>query len=85
MTPSTSLLDPGENINTDWRRRFAEEAASVQGQTQVVHVPNGCFLDMGVLFGFLEALDLNTGTMSLWGNGHQAMDLHDLCRRCADD
>ncbi|MCA9711564.1 MAG: MOSC domain-containing protein [Myxococcales bacterium] len=67
-------LAPGRNINTDWRRTFAERAAEAGGEVQVVHVLNGCFLDVGVLFGFLGAFDLAEGTMALWGGGRTPMD-----------
>lgn len=67
-------LPEGANVNSDWRRAFAQAAASQRGTTQVVHVLNGCFLDMNVLFGFLGAFDLAAGSLSLWGDGNEAMD-----------
>ncbi|GAB4559821.1 MAG: NmrA family NAD(P)-binding protein [Haliangiales bacterium] len=67
-------LDPGENINTDWRRTFAERSSEVRGPVQIVHIMIGCFLDLGVLFGFLGAFDLQAGTMPLWGDGRVPMD-----------
>lgn len=65
---------PGANVNSDWRRTFAERAQAVRGSVQLTHVLNGCFLDMGVLFGFLGAFDLAKGTFSVWGDGHEPMD-----------
>jgi nucleoside-diphosphate-sugar epimerase len=67
-------LSEGENINSDWRRRFAEMAEAERGSTDVVHVLNGCFLDRHVLFGFLGAFDLQAGTAYVWGDGDQPMD-----------
>lgn len=67
-------LGEGENVNSDWRRAFAREAASEAGAVEVVHVLNGCFLDHGVLFGFLGAIDLQKRQAYLWGDGEQKMD-----------
>jgi hypothetical protein len=67
-------LDEGDNINTDWRRAFARRADAERGDVAVIHVQNGCFLDRGVLFGFLGALDLAAGTAALWGDGAAPMD-----------
>jgi nucleoside-diphosphate-sugar epimerase len=71
-------LDEGENINADWRRRFAEIARSERGNVEVVHVLNGCFLDRRVLFGFLGAFDLNRQIAYVWGDGTQPMDFTTL-------
>lgn len=67
-------LDDGDNLNSDWRRAFARHAAAHRGDVEVVHVQNGCFLDAGVLFGFLGAFDLARGEVYLWGDGAQPMD-----------
>jgi nucleoside-diphosphate-sugar epimerase len=67
-------LAEGDNINSDWRRAFARAAADVRGDVEVVHVLNGCFLDRGVLFGFLGAIDLAAGEAHLWGDGDAPMD-----------
>lgn len=67
-------LAPGENINSDWRRAFAEEATKTRGDVRVVHVLNGCFLDRDVLFGFLGAIDMTTRALQLWGEGRAPMD-----------
>lgn len=67
-------LAEGENINSDWRRRFARSAEEVRGDVELVHVLNGCFLDRGVLFGFLGAFDLAAGKAFLWGDGDAPMD-----------
>lgn len=68
----------GANINSDWRRAFARQARDEQAGAaptiQIVHVLNGCFLDHGVLFGFLGAIDPAAGKAFLWGEGKHAMD-----------
>jgi len=66
-------LAEGENINSDWRRAFAREAAAECGAMEVVHVLQGCFLDAGVLFGFLNAIDLDKNEAYLWGEGNADM------------
>lgn len=67
-------LSEGENFNSDWRREFARRAEEERGTVEVVHVLNGCFLDMGVLFGFLGAFDLKKGEAYLWGDGNNKME-----------
>lgn len=67
-------LAEGENFNSDWRREFARRAEEERGPVEVVHVLNGCFLDMGVLFGFLGAFDLKKGEAYLWGDGNNKME-----------
>jgi nucleoside-diphosphate-sugar epimerase len=67
-------LGEGENINSDWRRAFARKAAEQAGSVEVVHIQNGCFLDHGVLFGFLGAISLQKGEAYLWGDGDAKMD-----------
>jgi hypothetical protein len=67
-------LAEGENVNSDWRRAFARAAEEERGDVSVVHVLNGCFLDRGVLFGFLGAFDLPAGKAFLWGDGGAPMD-----------
>ncbi len=67
-------LGEGENVNSDWRRAFAREAAKERGDVEVVHVLNGCFLDHRVLFGFLGAIDLRKREAYLWGDGEQKME-----------
>ena len=67
-------LAEGENINSDWRRDFARRAEEERGPVEVVHVLNGCFLDKGVLFGFLGAFDLEKDEAYLWGEGEEKMD-----------
>lgn len=66
-------LTEGENINSDWRRDFARRAEQERGPMEVVHILNGCFLDKGVLFGFLGAFDLEKGEAYLWGHGNEKM------------
>ncbi len=67
-------LEEGANPNADLRRAFAERSVDEAGEAQVVHIYNGCFLDMENLFGFLGAFDIAHGTMALWGDGHAVMD-----------
>jgi nucleoside-diphosphate-sugar epimerase len=67
-------LAEGENVNSDWRREFARRADEERGAVEVVHILNGCFLDRGVLFGFLGAFDLDKGETYLWGDGNHTMD-----------
>ena len=67
-------LEEGANPNSDLRRAFADACGEVAGDAQVVHLYNGCFLDMQNLFGFLGAVDIDHGTMALWGDGHAVMD-----------
>jgi nucleoside-diphosphate-sugar epimerase len=67
-------VSDGENINTDMRRSFARQAEKARGSVEVVHIQNGCFLDRGVLFGFLGAIDLASGKAFLWGDGKAKMD-----------
>ncbi|GAB4208847.1 MAG: hypothetical protein OHK0022_39000 [Roseiflexaceae bacterium] len=67
-------LGQGENINSDWRREFSERAQAERGPVELVHILNGCFLDKGVLFGFLGAFDLERGEVYLWGDGEARMD-----------
>lgn len=67
-------LAEGQNLNSDWRRAFAREAAARRGAVEVVHVLNGCFLDHRVLFGFLGMFDLTQGQASYWGSGNEPMD-----------
>lgn len=67
-------LADGENVNSDWRRAFARAADAERGPVELVHIMNGCFLDRGVLFGFLGAIDLAAGEAFLWGDGAAPMD-----------
>jgi len=67
-------LADGENIDTDWRRAFAQRADEIQDGIEVVHVLNGCLLDRRILFGFLGAFDLASRKAYLWGDGNAAMD-----------
>lgn len=66
-------LAEGENINSDWRREFARQAKLVAGPVEVVHLMIGCFLDYGVLFGFLGAINLDKREAYLWGDGKAKM------------
>ena len=66
-------LAEGENLHSDYRREFARRAEEERGDVEVVHVLNGAFLDRGVLFGFLGAIDLDKGEANLWGEGKEKM------------
>ncbi len=66
-------LADGENINSDWRRQFAKQAEALSGPIEIVHIMIGCFLDHGVLFGFLGAIDFNKREAYLWGDGNAQM------------
>jgi len=68
-------LSDGDNINSDWRRKFAHHADSSRGTVEVVHVMNGCFLDVGVLFGFLGMFDLKNNQAFRYGKGDVAFGL----------
>lgn len=67
-------LEQGENINSDWRREFAHRAETERGAVAINHILNGCFLDQGVLFGFLGAFNLEQDEAYLWGDGDTKMD-----------
>eukprot|EP00730_Choanoeca_flexa_P018547 TRINITY_DN9021_c0_g2_i2.p2 TRINITY_DN9021_c0_g2~~TRINITY_DN9021_c0_g2_i2.p2 ORF type:complete len:303 (+),score=71.00 TRINITY_DN9021_c0_g2_i2:115-1023(+) len=64
----------GQNPNTDFRKTFAEYAEQNKGDMEVNHVFNGCFIDNGVLFGFLGAFDLVKNEAYVWGDGKQKMN-----------
>src|SRR5574337_1182766 len=66
-------LAEGENPNSDWRREFSRRGEEERGLVEVVHVTNGCFLDRGVLFGFLGAFNLDQDDAYLWGDGNEKM------------
>jgi nucleoside-diphosphate-sugar epimerase len=67
-------LPPGTNINTDWRRTFAERAAATATSgLEVVHVLQGIFADRTVL-GFLGMLDADQGVLRYWGDGATPID-----------
>jgi nucleoside-diphosphate-sugar epimerase len=67
-------VSDGDNVATDMRRAFARHADEARGSVEVIHVQNGCFLDRGVLFGFLGAIDLASRKAFLWGEGKAKMD-----------
>lgn len=54
-----------------WRRQFADLADTERGDVEVVHILNGGFLDRGVLFGFINAINPAEGTAHVWGDGKQ--------------
>lgn len=69
-------LAEGQNPNSDVRRAFAKAAVAARGDRpiEIVHVLCGCFLDRGVLFGFLGAVDLPSGKVRIWGDGAAPID-----------
>lgn len=72
--PSTFSLDlfkvpEGQIVTSDWRRRFADLADAERGDVEVVHILNGGFLDRGVLFGFIDVINPETGEAHVWGDG----------------
>lgn len=66
-------LAEGENVNSDMRRQFAHTAAQWRGETEVVHLMSGCFLDASGLYGYLGAFDKNCREAHLWGSGEAKM------------
>lgn len=66
-------LEPGINVNSDWRRTFAERARAEAAPVEVVHVLQGIFADAYVL-GFLGMLDGQTATLRYWGDGTTPID-----------
>lgn len=67
-------LPAGINVNSDWRRAFAEKAAAETSDAfEVVHVLQGIFADRGVL-GFLGLFDAEKGIVRYWGNGTTPID-----------
>lgn len=67
-------VDTGENVASDMRKQFAEDAEQKHFKMEVIHILNGCFLDKSVLFGFLGAFDLEHHIANLWGDGVQKMN-----------
>lgn len=67
-------LPAGININTDWRRSFADRAsAATTPEFEVVHVLQGIFADRTVA-GFLGLLDADRGVLRFWGDGSMPID-----------
>ncbi|MBS2016358.1 MAG: NmrA family NAD(P)-binding protein [Deltaproteobacteria bacterium] len=67
-------LPEGVNVNSDWRRTFAERAKTEVTETfEVVHVLQGIFADAYVL-GFLGLLDGEKGVVRYWGDGTTPID-----------
>jgi hypothetical protein len=67
-------LPPGININTDWRRTFAERAhATASPGFDVVHVMQGILADRTVV-GFMGLLDYDRGVLRYWGDGSTPID-----------
>jgi nucleoside-diphosphate-sugar epimerase len=67
-------LPEGVNINSDWRRTLAQQAAKEVGDSfEVVHVLQGIFADRGVL-GFLGVFDADKGIVRYWGDGKTPID-----------
>lgn len=67
-------LPPGINVNSDWRRTFAERArAEISDSFEVVHVMQGIFADRVVL-GFLGLFDAEKAVLRYWGDGTTPID-----------
>jgi len=67
-------LPEGINVNSDWRRAFAERASKETGESfEVVHVMQGVFTDRRVL-GFLGVFDGEKGVVRYWGDGKTPID-----------
>jgi nucleoside-diphosphate-sugar epimerase len=67
-------LPAGLNVNSDWRRTLAEQAAAeVTAGFEVVHVLQGIFID-GYVLGFLGMLDAERGVLRYWGDGETPID-----------
>lgn len=67
-------LPAGVNVNTDWRRAFAERAAAEAADGfEVVHLMQGIFTDRYVL-GFLGLFDGEKGEVRYWGDGTTPID-----------
>lgn len=64
-------LPPGVNVNTDWRRAFAERAAAERGAVEVVHLMQGIFADRAVV-GFLGLIDGDE--LRFWGDAATPID-----------
>lgn len=67
-------LPAGINVNSDWRRSFAEKAFAQRSDGfEVVHVMQGIFADRAVL-GFLGVIDAEQGIVRYWGDGTTPID-----------
>ena len=67
-------LPAGVNVNSDWRRSFAELAARETSETfEVVHVLQGIFADKYVM-GFLGLFDAEKRALRYWGDGKALID-----------
>lgn len=67
-------LPVGINVNSDWRRTFAEKAhGEITDGFEVVHVMQGIFADRVVL-GFLGAFNSEQGVVRYWGDGATPID-----------
>lgn len=67
-------LADGDNHHSDLRREFARRSIEVRGDVEIVHILNGAFINVDVLYGFLGAFDLDRNEANLWGEGEQLMD-----------
>lgn len=67
-------LPEGVNVNSDWRRTLATQAAKeTTASFEVVHVMQGIFTDRYVL-GFLGMLDGDRAVVRYWGDGTTPID-----------
>lgn len=67
-------VDLGQIDTSDMRRAFADIAEKERGDTEVVHILNGGFLDRKVLFGFINIINVEEQKAYVWGDGQQPID-----------
>jgi nucleoside-diphosphate-sugar epimerase len=67
-------LPEGVNINSDWRRTFAQLADQERSDTfEITHVMQGIFADKYVM-GFLGLFDAQQRILRYWGDGKAPID-----------
>ncbi len=63
----------GTNVNSDWRKTFAEKAEQSRGDVEVVHVMQGMFAD-AVVAGFMGLYHREAGAIRHWGDANAKLD-----------
>lgn len=66
-------LPQGINVNSDWRRTFAERAEARGGRVEIVHLMQGIFADAFVT-GFVGLYDRERNVVGYWGDGTVPID-----------
>ena len=66
-------LPEGTNVNSDWRRTFAERAADRRSGVELVHLMQGIFAD-AVVTGFVGLYDNQRNVVGYWGDGTTTID-----------